>query len=71
LKFLIQWIAASELDQNLIYYTFSETELAKSFKEIAKFIIENDLSISQVYAKIIGFEKSEDFKKSLFEYFKK
>jgi hypothetical protein len=72
LKFLIQWIAASESEQKLIYNTFNDIQLTKSFKDISEFIFENDFSISQVYQKIVGFQISDDFKKSsLFEYFKK
>ena len=55
LKFLIQIIAASEADRDLIYYTFNHTETVANLNKMISIMEKEKLTVGQVYSLILEY----------------
>jgi hypothetical protein len=53
LKILIQWIASSIVGRKILYYTFNDKNFSNEALEFTNFIIDSNVTISQLYSSIL------------------
>lgn len=77
LKFIIQLLAASQAERDILYFTFLDKELKKEIYDIYSYMIERRVNVSTLYNIITGYfecvQKSIELKspkQELFDYIK-
>ncbi|CAL8135947.1 unnamed protein product [Orchesella dallaii] len=71
IKFLIQWMAASEAGRTLmIYHTIGDAMQAQEIKSIEEFLTKKNINIGELYNAMVGYQKRMSRYPSLFVYLK-
>lgn len=52
---LIQLMAASEANRDLIYFTFNDAETVRSFKDIMKIVENEKLNVGKIYELLVAY----------------
>ena len=71
LKSLIQLMAASLCRRDVVYFTFNDQKLCDEIQTIYDKLVEFDLTVGDLYAKLIAFGKNtgdDNFRMTLFEF---
>lgn len=58
LKCLIQLMAASACNRDIIYFTFGDEKLCKEITEMYKFITDKNINVDDLYKKILNYNNS-------------
>ena len=58
LKFLIQLLAASVANRAMAYFTFGDEDLVREGGDIHQFLVQNDVSVGQLYSLVVQFGQS-------------
>ncbi|ODM88690.1 Poly(ADP-ribose) glycohydrolase [Orchesella cincta] len=70
LKFLIQWMAASETGSSLVYHTIGDAKQSQSIQAMVKFLVLKNVKVGDLYKAVLSYQKKRSRNPSVFDYVK-